>query len=159
MDSPLENDLHRLCAQAFDRASSAEPVLRRYHAASASFSAADVPALTRLHEWSLVPISLWPFTNTVRGNRTIRSSGPQPAVIGSFARAASVMSMPMMAKSPSSSSQMSGQPSHAALLAPLECGSVPILRRKAICASIRKHIRPRAEQMQEENTVYILWRL
>ena len=61
MDSPLEIDLHRLQAQAFDRADNTEPLLRRYHATSTRFSTADAPALTKLHEWVLVPISLWPF--------------------------------------------------------------------------------------------------
>jgi len=61
MNATLASDMHRLHAQAFDRAASAEHLLRRYHAASGSFSAVDVPALTRLHEWFLVPISLWPF--------------------------------------------------------------------------------------------------
>ena len=61
MDSPLEIDLHRLQAQAFDRAGGAEPLLRRYHAHSPKFSTTDAPPLTRLHDWVLVPISLWPF--------------------------------------------------------------------------------------------------
>ena len=61
MDSPLEIDLHRLQAQAFDRADAAAPALRRYHATTTKFAATDAPALTRLHDWILVPISLWPF--------------------------------------------------------------------------------------------------
>lgn len=74
------------------------------------------------------------FTRRLRGKRTIRSSGPQPAVGGNFALASVVMSMPMTAKSPLSSSQMSGQPWHAAVLAPLACGSRPILRRNSMDA-------------------------
>ena len=65
------------------------------------------------------------FTRRLCGRRTIGSSGPQPAVGGSNGLAALVMSMPMMAKSPFSSSQMSGHPSHATLFAPLACGSGP----------------------------------
>src|SRR5438477_13124066 len=38
------------------------------------------------------------------------------------------MSAPMTAKSPLSSSQMSGQPLHPAVFAPPACGSGPILR-------------------------------
>lgn len=60
--------------------------------------------------------------------RTIRSSGPQLADGGSF-EAASVMSMPMTAKSPDSSSQISGQLRSAIVRAPFACGSGPILRR------------------------------
>ena len=48
------------------------------------------------------------FTSRLRGRRTIRSSRPQPAVGGNFGIAAAVMSIPIMAKSPLSSSQMSG---------------------------------------------------
>ena len=61
--------------------------------------------------------------------RTMRSSGPQPAVGGRCALAASVMSIPMTAKSPLASSQMSGQPRRAMVRTPPACGSAPILRR------------------------------
>ena len=71
------------------------------------------------------------FTRRLRGRRTIRSSGPQPAVGGSFGRTASVMSMPITAKSPLSSSQMSGQP---AVWAQYSCEPEPILRRNMGCA-------------------------
>ena len=71
------------------------------------------------------------FTNRFRGRRTIRSSGPQPAVGGSLVIAASVMSMPITAKSPLASSQMSGQPEQPEVCAPLACGSSPILRRNS----------------------------
>ncbi len=72
------------------------------------------------------------FTKRFRGRHTIRSSGSQPAVGGNFTIADAVMSMPIMAKSPFASFQMSGQPSHPALFAPLACGSGPILRRNSI---------------------------
>lgn len=71
-------------------------------------------------------------TRIRRGTRTMRSSGPQPAVAGRRSLAASVISIPMMAKSPSSSSQMSGQFSKAGVLWPLACGSGPMRRRKVM---------------------------
>ena len=61
--------------------------------------------------------------------RTMRSSGPHPAVGGNFGLAASVMSMPITAKSPLASSQMSGQLLSAIVCLPFACGSGPILRR------------------------------
>src|ERR1039457_4642255 len=47
-------------------------------------------------------------TSVLRGIFTMRSSGPQLAVCGSLS-VTEVMSVPIMAKSPLSSSQMSGQ--------------------------------------------------
>ena len=64
--------------------------------------------------------------------KTIRSSGPQPAVGGNFDLAMSVTSMPITAKSPDSSSKMSGQLLRAIVCLPFACGSGPILRRNAI---------------------------
>jgi len=49
-------------------------------------------------------------TKSRRGMRIIRSSGAQPASAGSSAWALAVISCPMMAKSPSSSSKRSGHP-------------------------------------------------
>jgi len=66
----------------------------------------------------------------------MRSSGPQPAVGGSFALAVSVMSMPITAKSPFASSQMSGQLLRAIVCRPFLCGSGPILRRNSRFAFI-----------------------
>lgn len=57
----------------------------------------------------LAGMSAFASTRMRRGTRTTRSSGPQPAEGGMTVCAWSVMSMPMMAKSPSASSQMSGQ--------------------------------------------------
>ena len=48
-------------------------------------------------------------TSSARGIFTIRSCGAQPAEAGNWL-AKAVMSVPMMAKSPSTNSQMSGQP-------------------------------------------------
>src|SRR5439155_18241734 len=61
----------------------------------------------------------------------IRSSGPQLADTGSFP-ARSVISPPITAKSPVSSSKMSGQPLHPAVFAPPACGSEPSLRMKIV---------------------------
>ena len=58
------------------------------------------------------------FTKRFRGMKTIRSSGPHPAVGGNFTLALSVMSMPITAN-PSASSQMSGQPWQPTDCAPL----------------------------------------
>lgn len=69
----------------------------------------------------------------------MRSSGPQLAVGGSF-RFAAVMSIPMMAKSPETSSKMSGQPRAPAVRAPLACGLGPILRRNIAMKRINAFI-------------------
>jgi len=81
--------------------------------------------------------------------RIMRSSGPHPAVGGNFDLAASVMSMPMIAKSPDSSSKMSGQPRQPTVLAPLACGSGPSLRRNMGCAFMPHDNRGSAGKMQE----------
>src|ERR1043165_5573575 len=64
-----------------------------------------------------------------RGMKTILSSGPQLAEGGNLDAETSVISMPMIAKSPDSSSKMSGQLLRATVVAPLACGSGPSLRR------------------------------
>lgn len=66
-------------------------------------------------------------SKTFRGRTTIRSSGPQPASEGSFAFAASVISAPITAKSPLSSSNMSGQ-NNAEVHAFIAFAPGPILR-------------------------------
>ena len=63
-----------------------------------------------------------------RGIRTIFSSGPQFAPKANFPIATPVMSAPMTAKSPLSSSKMSGQPYKPGVFWPLACGSIPSLR-------------------------------
>jgi hypothetical protein len=73
--------------------------------------------------------------------RTILSPGPHPAVGGKHALAASVMSAPIIAKSPESSSRMSGQ----LLAAPQRFapvpGSGPSLRKIFIIFDlIRQHL-------------------
>jgi len=92
-------------------------------------------------------------TSVFRGMRTMRSSGPQPAVGGSIP-AASVMSAPITAKSPSASSKMSGQPEQPTDFAPFSCGSEPSLRRNMGCAFILHNNRGSAGNMQEQNTSY-----
>ena len=59
----------------------------------------------------------------------IRSSCAHPADEGKYAIASTVMSWPMMAKSPPSSSRMSGHPDELDDCLPPSCGSGPILRR------------------------------
>jgi DNA-binding XRE family transcriptional regulator len=100
------------------------------------------------------------FINRLRGRRTIRSSWPQPAVSGNFGIADAVMSMPMAAKSPLSSSQMSGQPSQATLCVPLACGSGPRRRRNAIGALItNQHSVKAAENARTKYSVYAVVRI
>jgi hypothetical protein len=73
----------------------------------------DAEALPQLLGMSfLAPV------NISRGITTIRSSTPQVAVWGSRFVNASVMSHPMIAKSPFINSQMSGQPAVDSDLAP-----------------------------------------
>ena len=62
--STLEADLQLLGSRAYGVAVWAEPVLRRYHALTARGTAADEALLARLHEWILVPLTLWPFSMT-----------------------------------------------------------------------------------------------
>lgn len=69
-------------------------------------------------------MSAFASTSVFRGILTIRSSGPQLADGGSGS-ATSEMSVPMTAKSPPSSSQISGHPWHANVRAPSACGSGP----------------------------------
>jgi DNA-binding phage protein len=73
----------------------------------------------------LAPMSI------LRGMRTTRSSGPHPAVANICALASSVMSTPIMAKSPDESSRMSGHPWRDAVCCPFAWGSCP-RRRKNI---------------------------
>jgi len=86
-------------------------------------------------------MSRFASTSRLRGMRTIRSSGPHPAVAGSLDFAASVMSMPIMAKSPFESSQMSGQLQRATVCLPFLCGSGPILRKNSRFAFITPNIK------------------
>jgi len=80
------------------------------------------------NRYGLSGISDFARTNVFLGILTIRSSGPQLADGGNLL-AADVMSVPITAKSPLSSSQISGQPTRAYVCAPFECGSWPSLRR------------------------------
>jgi hypothetical protein len=58
----------------------------------------------------MLGMSFLAFVNVPRGMTTIRSSIPQLALGGSRFDSDSVMSQPMIAKSPFISSQMSGHP-------------------------------------------------
>ena len=61
MPPPLDHDLQKLSARAFDRADWAEQVLRRYHAVMAKTDAASLLPLRGLYDWMFVPTTLWPF--------------------------------------------------------------------------------------------------
>ena len=65
------------------------------------------------------------LSHTVQGIRTMRSSGPQPAPVGKCAAHSPVISTPIIAKSPDSSSKISGHPWSAGVRAPSACGSGP----------------------------------
>lgn len=82
--------------------------------------------------YDLSGISFFASTNVFRGIQTTRSSGPHPAEAGRFGMASPVMSRPMTAKSPESSSKISGQPPRQGVCAPLACGSGPSRRLKTI---------------------------
>jgi hypothetical protein len=62
--STLEADLKLLGSRAYDVASWAEAPLRRYHAVAASLKGVQASLMQRLHAWSLVPLTLWPFSIT-----------------------------------------------------------------------------------------------
>lgn len=62
--STLETDLKLLGSRAYDVVSWAEAPLRRYHAIAPSLKAVPAGLMQRLHAWSLVPLTLWPFSIT-----------------------------------------------------------------------------------------------
>jgi hypothetical protein len=66
--------------------------------------------------------------SVLRGITTILSSGPQLAPGGNWPMAFGVMSFPIKAKSPDSSSKTSGHPLNPGVCVPLRCGSGPNLR-------------------------------
>lgn len=61
MIKPLDLDVKKLKARAFDRAEWAEDVLRRYHAAAPKTDDATFQQLQVLYHWMFVPPTLWPF--------------------------------------------------------------------------------------------------
>jgi hypothetical protein len=61
MTTALDRDLKTLKARAFDTADWVEEVLRRYHIASVNLDDSVAQQLRTLHDWMLVPITLWPF--------------------------------------------------------------------------------------------------
>lgn len=63
-NSALGLDIKRLESRAYGVADWAVEVLRRYHAQAPRLSPKDAAALARLHEWVLVPLTLWPFSIT-----------------------------------------------------------------------------------------------
>jgi hypothetical protein len=61
MITALDLDLEKLKARAYDIADSADEVLRRYHATSPKLNGLVAQRLRTLHDWMLVPPTLWPF--------------------------------------------------------------------------------------------------
>ena len=61
MTNILEQDLRKLKTLAFDRAGSAEGVLRHYHALLLNLDQKVVCQLKGLYAWMFVPLTLWPF--------------------------------------------------------------------------------------------------
>ncbi len=58
----LQEDLSRLQPRAYGVANWAGDALRRYHACAPQLSGRDASLLACLHEWILVPLTLWPFS-------------------------------------------------------------------------------------------------
>jgi hypothetical protein len=61
MANALDIDLEKLKARAYDIADWADGVLRRYHAATPKLKGLVAQQLRTLHDWMLVPPTLWPF--------------------------------------------------------------------------------------------------
>src|ERR1700749_889186 len=79
----------------------------------------DNTICSRLRRYHAEGMSDFAPTKRLRGMNTIFSSGPHPAVSGSESIRVGVTSMPIMAKSPDSNSQMSGHLFSAMDCAPL----------------------------------------
>ena len=60
----LASDLQHLASRAYGVADWAADLLRRYHALQPSLAAPDAIHLAKLHDWVLVPLTLWPFSIT-----------------------------------------------------------------------------------------------
>jgi hypothetical protein len=71
-------------------------------------------------------------TSVLRGITMILSSGPQLAPGGNWPMVSEVTSFPIMAKSPVSSSKISGHPLSPADCAPFKCGFGPNLRKNML---------------------------
>lgn len=57
----LKRDLKLLSARAYHAIRWTEPVLREYHTARRSLRGEDADRLLKLHDWILVPLTLWPL--------------------------------------------------------------------------------------------------
>jgi hypothetical protein len=57
----LKRDLTVLSGRAYHAEEWSEPVLRQYHRAKRSVRGKDGDRLRKLHDWVLVPLTLWPF--------------------------------------------------------------------------------------------------
>jgi len=58
--SSLKDDLERLDARAYSPRQWSEEVLRAYHRVSRSLKGPDGDRLRKLHDWVMVPLTLWP---------------------------------------------------------------------------------------------------
>lgn len=61
VSSTLKHDLAVLMGRAHCVIDWAEPVLRRFHQAKKSFAGEDGCRLHKLHDWIMVPLTLWPL--------------------------------------------------------------------------------------------------
>ena len=59
--STLKHDLAVLSERAYHAVEWSEPVLKQYHRAKRSLRGQDGERLRKLHDWVLVPLTLWPF--------------------------------------------------------------------------------------------------
>ncbi len=57
----LKRDLAVLSGRAYHAEECSEPVLKQYHRAKRSLRGEDGERLRKLHDWVLVPLTLWPF--------------------------------------------------------------------------------------------------
>lgn len=55
----LRRDLKLLSTRAYHTIHWTEPVLREYHKARRSLRGEDADRLLKLHDWILVPLTLW----------------------------------------------------------------------------------------------------
>lgn len=63
-DTALNSDLKCLESRAYDVAGWTADLLRRYHALHPGIAEPDAAHLSKLHDWALVPLTLWPFSIT-----------------------------------------------------------------------------------------------
>lgn len=59
--STLKHDLNKLSERAYDAVEWSKTVLEQYHRVKRSFRGEDGGRLRKLHDWVMVPLTLWPF--------------------------------------------------------------------------------------------------